>query len=108
SLAGARNVESLERRMVLDVVRCLTVRDLPFDFASVEIDRGDAPVRWFSQRQSSHGQSAATLAPWGFGGRGSARRSAGAARHRSTASGGRPTAAGEAGSRYRVARDIAH
>ena len=35
------NVDALERRMILDGVRRLAVRDLPADLALVEIDRGD-------------------------------------------------------------------
>src|SRR5919108_3021291 len=51
SAAGAGDVHALERRMILDGIRRLTVRDLPDDFTLVEINRSDAAPRRFDERQ---------------------------------------------------------
>ena len=59
--ARPRNVDALERRMVLDRVGRLAVRDLPDDLALVQIDRGDASPWRFDERQSLHGQPAAAV-----------------------------------------------
>ena len=55
-------VEALERRMILDVVRRLAVRDLPDELALVQIERRDAAVRRLDERQTLHGQAAAAFA----------------------------------------------
>ena len=55
-------VEALERRMVLDVVGRVAVRDLPGERALVQIERGDASVRRLDERQPLHRQVAAAFA----------------------------------------------
>src|SRR2546430_3261262 len=57
--AGAWNREPLERRMILDVVRRLAVRDLPRERPLVHVERGDASVRRLDDRQPLHVRSAA-------------------------------------------------
>ena len=52
--AGPGNRHALERRMILDVVRRLAVRDLPHEIALVHVERGDAPVRRLDERQPLH------------------------------------------------------
>src|SRR5580704_15792789 len=56
--AGARNVQTFESRMILDVVRRFAVRDLPGDVALVQIDGRNAPIRRLQQGQALHGKSA--------------------------------------------------
>ena len=48
--AGAWNIESLQRRMIANVIRRLAVRNLPEDFAFIEIDGADAAIRRLHQR----------------------------------------------------------
>ena len=50
--AGARNVDTLQSRMISDVVRSLAMSDLPHDVALIEIDGRDTRIRRFLQRQS--------------------------------------------------------
>ena len=58
-LAGLRNVQALQRRMVAHVVRRVAVRHLPDDLAAIEIDRGDRSVRRLEDRQAVDGEPAA-------------------------------------------------
>src|SRR5580658_9387791 len=55
--AGARNVQALERRVIANIVRTLSVRDLPEDLTFVQIDRVDASIGWLHQRQALHGEA---------------------------------------------------
>ena len=52
--SGPRNRESLQKRMIADVVRRLTVRNLPEQRALLQIDRRDSTVRRLDQRQPLH------------------------------------------------------
>ena len=47
--------------MIADVVRRFAVRDLPEDFAFIQIDRADASIRRLRQRQALNRQSAAGI-----------------------------------------------
>src|SRR5260221_5290369 len=58
-LAGARDIQALERRMITNVVRRVAVRDLPEDFSLIQTDRRDAAVRRLRDRQALNRQSAA-------------------------------------------------
>src|SRR6185436_10981004 len=58
--AGARDVQALERGIVLDRIGRVAVRDLPYQFTLVEIDRADAAVRRLDQRQALDRHAAAT------------------------------------------------
>ena len=57
--AERRKVQTLERRMIADVVRRRAERHLPAEFALVEIDGGDPAVGRLDQRQALHGEPAA-------------------------------------------------
>src|SRR5262245_9678066 len=59
-LTRAGDVDPFERRIVPDVVRRVAVRDLPEDFALVEADRADAPVRRLHDRQALDVEATAT------------------------------------------------
>src|SRR5215469_1447131 len=50
-LAGAGNVQAAQCWVVSHHIGCLAMRNLPCDFAFVEIDRGDGSVGRFHQRQ---------------------------------------------------------
>src|SRR5205807_8116962 len=50
-LAGARDVESFEHRMIAHHVGRFSMSDLLHDFAAGEIDRRDGPIRRLDQRQ---------------------------------------------------------
>src|SRR2546422_5240356 len=58
----ARNRDAFERRVILDVVRRLAVRDLPRHRPLVHVERGDASVRRLDERKSLNGQAATAFA----------------------------------------------
>ena len=51
-LTGLRNVQTLQRRMIADVVRRVAVRHLPGDLAAIQVDRRDGAVRRLENRQA--------------------------------------------------------
>src|SRR5262249_19088500 len=53
--ARSRNVQTFQRWMILYVVRCFAMRNLPQDLAFVQINGGDSSVRRLCQRQSLNG-----------------------------------------------------
>src|SRR5207244_6006708 len=54
--ARAWNIDSLERRMVANLIGCFAMRDLPQNFALVQINRADASVWRFRERQTLNGE----------------------------------------------------
>src|SRR5439155_17579301 len=70
--ARAWNIDSLQSGMVANLVGCFAMRDLPQDFAFVQINRTDASIRRLWQRKALHSKrNSACLAPRraGCGGR---------------------------------------
>ncbi len=51
-IPGAAEVDTRERRMVRDLVRRIGIRDLPEDFAAIQIDCRDGPVGRLDYRQA--------------------------------------------------------
>ena len=51
-LAGGRNVQAFERRIIADVIGRRSARNLPSDFAAVNIDGRDAPIGRLDDRES--------------------------------------------------------
>src|ERR1051326_4667173 len=58
---GSWNSEPLECRMVANVVRRLPMCDLPQNLSLVKVDRGDAAIRRFGERQSLNSQRRRTF-----------------------------------------------
>src|SRR5205823_13576459 len=53
TLAGSWNIQAFQRRMILHIIRRLTVRHLPNDLAAVQVDRRNLPVRRPDDRKTS-------------------------------------------------------
>src|SRR3989454_2675145 len=53
---GARNVHTAKGRVVANVVWCVAVGNLPHDLSFIEIDRRDAAVGGFYERESLNSQ----------------------------------------------------
>src|SRR6185437_16240982 len=73
ALAGARNVDALQRRAVADVVGRVAVGDLPDDGARVEVNGAERAVGGLDQGQAldrERGRAAAAGAAGGRGRRG--------------------------------------
>src|SRR5436309_10673678 len=68
-LAGAWNVESLERGMIAHHVRRFAVSDLPYDLAPIEIDGRDGSIGRLDEGQAIDVQSAVNSAPAASGSR---------------------------------------
>jgi len=61
--ARARDRQALQRRMIAHVVGGLAVRDLPEQFASIQVDRADLAVGGLDQRQPTHRHAAPAGVP---------------------------------------------
>src|SRR4029434_5742953 len=61
-LSRSRQIQSLERRVILDVVRRRAVGFLPDDIACVHVVRRDPVVWWFHQWQTLNSRAASSRA----------------------------------------------